>query len=92
MSEHCCATRLCRELGRVLNDSQFADVYAGTSKCPRSQFRVSKTHYFLIFDKELFQSCFKLKVYEVVKFFDSKVSDLFQVYIVRWLAAIDRIK
>ena len=30
-------TRVCGDLGRVLNDGQFTDVYAGTLICPRSR-------------------------------------------------------
>ena len=44
--QHCCITRLCRDLGMVLNDRQFTDVYAGTLICPRSRMLVSQIDFF----------------------------------------------
>ena len=35
---HCCSTRLCGDLGMVLNDRQFIDVYAGTLISPSCRF------------------------------------------------------
>ncbi len=44
--------RLCRELGRVLKDRHFLDVYAGTLICPRRKFFASQIIFFFIFYDE----------------------------------------
>ena len=46
VSQHCCAMKLCRELGRVLNNTQFTDVYADTLICPRNRFFASQIIFF----------------------------------------------
>ena len=46
--------RLCRELGRVLKDRHFTDVYACTLLCPRSRFLPLK-FFFPIFDDDPFK-------------------------------------
>ena len=44
--------RLCRELGTVLNDRQFTDVYAGTTLiCTRSGFFACQIIFFAFVDK-----------------------------------------
>ena len=49
VSQHCCTTRLCGDLGMVPNDRQFTDVHAGTLICPRSGILVSQIQFLFCF-------------------------------------------